>query len=336
MKIDVFNHIFPERFFKTMMEVAPGHKDMGKRVRNVPTLVDLNARFRMMDKFGEYCQVLSLASPPLEVLAGPETSPLLAKMANDGMAELVERHPDRFIGFVASLPMNDPEAAAGEMHRAIKELGARGVQLFSNAAGRPLDEPAFASIFEGMAGYDLPLWLHPARGANFPDYLSEEKSKYEIWWAFGWPYETSAAMARMVFSGLFDRLPNLKVITHHMGAMAPYFEGRVGYGWDQLGKRSSEEDYAGLRKSMKKRPLEYFKMFYADTALFGSLSATKCGLDFFGADHVLFASDYPFDPEDGLYIRETIRVIDKLQISREEREQIYQGNARRLLKLQAN
>src|SRR5262245_18065380 len=101
MKIDIFNHIFPQRFFAKMLEVAPSHADMGKRIRAVPLLTDLGARFRLMDEFGDYRQVLSLASPPIEAYAPPEVSPLLARLANDGMAELVERHPDRFPGFVA-------------------------------------------------------------------------------------------------------------------------------------------------------------------------------------------------------------------------------------------
>jgi hypothetical protein len=108
--------------------------------------------------------------------------------------------------------------------------------------------------------------LHPYRGADVNDYATEERSKYEIWWTFGWPYETSAAMARLVFAGLFDRFPAMKIITHHMGAMAPYFEGRVGPGWDQLGVRTSDEDYSNVLRRLKKRPLDYFRMFYADTA----------------------------------------------------------------------
>jgi aminocarboxymuconate-semialdehyde decarboxylase len=321
MKIDIYNHIFPMRYFEKMIEVAGSHKDMGKRVRDIPFLIDLDERFRVMDTFGEYCQVLSLASPPLEVLAGPDDATELAQRANDGMAELVGKHPDRFPAFTASLPMNAPEAALAETRRAIDELGAKGVQVFSNAAGKPLDAPEFAPIFDAMAGYDLPIWLHPARGANFPDYASEEKSKYEIWWTFGWPYETSVAMARLVFSGLFDRHPEIKIITHHMGAMAPY-------------NRTSDEDYFALLKSLKKRPIDYFRQFYADTALFGSDSGTRCGLDFFGVDKVVFASDSPFDPEKGpMYIRETIRVIDGLDISDAERDQIYRGNANRLLGL---
>jgi predicted TIM-barrel fold metal-dependent hydrolase len=337
VKIDVFNHILPEPFFAEFLRIAPGLKDMGKRSRNLPTMYDLDARFRLMDQIaeqsGDYRQILSLASPPIESFADAEASPALARLANDGMAELVARYPARFPGFAAALPMNHPDAAAKELDRALSELGTLGVQMYSNAAGKPLDAPEFAPLFHELARCDRAIWLHPARAGNFPDYLTEQRSLYEIWWTFGWPYETSVAMARLVFSGLFDRHPNLKIITHHMGAMIPYFEGRVGHGWDQLGLRTSDENYEGLLKSMKKRPLDYFKMFYADTALFGALAATKCGLEFFGADRVLFASDTPFEPTPGLYIRETIGVIENLGLSSEDTHKIYSGNAQKLLKL---
>jgi len=189
-------------------------------------------------------------------------------------------------------------------------------------------------LFEAMVGYDLPIWLHPYRGADFPDYLKEDASEFEIWWTFGWPYDTSAAMARVVFAGLFDRWPSLKIIAHHMGAMVPYFAGRVGPGWDQLGARTSDRDLSKVLKGLKKRPLDYFKMFYADTALFGAYEATVCGLDFYGVSNVLFASDAPFDPEKGpMYIRETIAIIDRLPISQDDRERIYWRNAATMLKL---
>jgi predicted TIM-barrel fold metal-dependent hydrolase len=333
VKIDIFNHILPEAFFAEFLRIAPGLKDMGKRSRNIPVMWDLDARFRMMDEFGDYRQVISLASPPIESFADPSVSPVLAQMANDGMAELVEHHRDRFPAFVAALPMNNPDAALLELDRALTQLGAVGVQLYSNAAGKALDSPEFQPIFDELARRDRAIWLHPARAGNFPDYLSEQRSQYEIWWTFGWPYETSVAMARLVFSGLFDRHPNLKIITHHMGAMIPYFEGRVGYGWDQLGLRTSDEDYGSLLQSMKKRPLDYFKMFYADTALFGARAATECGLSFFGVDRVLFASDTPFEPTPGLYIRETIHVIDGLDMSSFDRDRIYYKNAQNLLKI---
>jgi uncharacterized protein len=230
--------------------------------------------------------------------------------------------------------MNHPAEAERELERALTELRCSGVQIYSNVAGKPLDAPEFLQLFAELARRDCAIWLHPARGAGFSDYRTEEKSKYEIWWTFGWPYETSAAMARLVFSGTLDRHPDLKIITHHMGGMIPYFEGRVGYGWDQIGRRSSDEGYEELLRSMKKRPYDYFKMFYADTALFGAGPATRCGLDFFGVDHVLFASDTPFEPEPGVYIRETIRVIESLGLSAEDKDKIYRKNAERLLNLQ--
>jgi aminocarboxymuconate-semialdehyde decarboxylase len=333
-KIDIFNHLFPKSFFDKMIEVAPNQKDIGKRVRSVPVIVDLEKRFRVMDQFEDYVQVICLPNPPLEVLGSPDVTSKLAQIANDGMAEYVAKYPDRFPGFIASLSLSNPDAALIELDRAIKDLKAVGVQFFSNANGAPLDLPEFEPLFAKMADFDLPIWIHPARAANFPDYLTEKKSKYEIWWTFGWPYETSVAMSRIVFAGYFDKYPNLKIITHHLGGMIPYFEGRVGPGWDQLGSRTSDEDYTVILKQLKKRPLDYFKMFYADSAVFGSVAATKCGLEFFGADNVLFASDSPFDPEKGPgYIRETIKVIAELPISDTDRQKIFEGNAKKLLKL---
>ncbi len=317
-----------------MQAVAPGFKDIGKRMRNVPMLVDLDERFRVMDGFDGYEQVLSISTPPIEAYAAPADAVDLARLVNDEMAELVARYPQRFAAFVASLPLNDPEAALREIERAVGQLGARGVQIFSNVNGQPLDRPEHLALFEAMAARDLPVWLHPYRGAEIGDYASETRSEFEIWWAFGWPYQTSVAMARLVFSGIFDRLPHLKVITHHMGAMVPYFEGRVGPGWDQLGVRTSDKDYGRLLRTLRKRPLDYFRSFYADTALFGAYEATLCGLRFFGPSHVLFASDAPFDPERGpMFIRETVAIVDRLPISSEDRERIYWRNAVEMLKL---
>jgi aminocarboxymuconate-semialdehyde decarboxylase len=331
MKIDAFTHIFPKGYWDRMLRAAPGGRDMHKRVRAIPSIVDLDARFEIMDAFDDdYRQVLTIGSPPIEAFP-PDKTLDLAKAANDGMAELVSRYPGRFSGFAASLPMNDIAASVEEAQRAIDQLGALGVQVFTNINGRPLYTNDTLPLFDLMARHDLPVWLHPARGAEFADYPGERKSHYEIWWTLGWPYETSVAMAHMVFGGLFERHPGFKLITHHMGGMIPYFEGRVGPGWDQLGTRTSDEDYRVLLKSMKKRPLEYFRDFYADTALFGALEATKCGLAFFGVDKAIFASDAPFDPEGGrMYIRETLKVIERLELAPEERRAIYEGNLRRL------
>jgi predicted TIM-barrel fold metal-dependent hydrolase len=333
-KIDVFNHIFPQQYVSRMRQVAPGLKNAGKRVRGVPMLVDLDVRFRVMDAFEGYQQILSIATPPIEAYAEPRDAADLAARANDGMAELVGRYPERFPAFIASLPMNDPDGLLKEIERSVTQLGARGIQIFTNVRGKPIVAPEFLPLFHAMARHDLPIFLHPYRGADVPDYAAEDHSHFEIWWTFGWPYETSVSMARIVFEGLFDRHPTLKIVTHHMGAMAPYFEGRLGPGLDQLGARTSDEDLSVVLRRLKRRPLDYFHMFYADTALFGAYDATVCGLRFFGSDKVLFASDSPFDPEKGpMYIRETIGIIDRLPLTPDERETIYWRNAVRLLKL---
>ena len=333
MKIDLFNHFFPHRYFKQFIDTG-GILDIGKRVRNIQAIHDLDFRFKVADEFGEgYTQFLTLPAPPLEAIGSQAQVAEAAQIANDGLAELCQKHPDRFIGFAAGMPMNAPDACLVEMERAVSQLGARGIQIHTNVLGKPLDSPEFLPIFEEAARRDLAILMHPTRGADFPDYKTEEKSLYEIWWTLGWPYETSVAMSRMVFSGLLEKLPNLKIVTHHLGGMVPYFEGRVGYGWDQLGSRTSDADYQALLKSMKKRPIDYLRMFYGDTALFGGRAGTICGLEFFGIDHVLFASDTPFEPAPGLFIRETIKVIDSLEIGAEDREKIYYRNAQRLLKL---
>jgi aminocarboxymuconate-semialdehyde decarboxylase len=334
LKIDVFPHILPRPFFDRLIEVAPSGGLMVKRVQNIPVMIDIEKRFEVMDRHEGYVQVLTLAAPPLENVAGPELSAELAKLANDEMAKLVERYPDRFPGFVASLPMNDPDAAMLEIDRAIDQLGATGVQVFTNVNGQPLDKPEYLQLFERMAAIDLPMWMHPARTADFPDYIGEKRSKYDLWWAFGWPYETAVAMARLLFSGLFDRHPNLKIITHHLGGMVPHFEGRVGGGLDQLGKRTDDPDDAAARARLQQRPIDYFRMFYGDTALFGPAHAVECGLDFFGADHVLFGTDMPFDPEGGPgFVRDTIKAVNDIRASDADRQQIYEGNAKRMLRL---
>ena len=338
-KIDIFPHIFPKAYYEKMVEIIPNREAI-RRWTHIPVLYDLDVRLRMMDQFGpDYQQILTLSMPAIEYVAPPDKSPDLARLANDGMAEIVARHPKKFPAFVASVPMNNIDATLKEIRRAVETLDARGIQIFTNVNGVPLDDPQFAPIFEAMAAYDLPIWMHPVRPQSFADYPKVEKgSRYDIWWVFGWPYETSAAMARMVFAGFFDRWPNLKIITHHLGAMVPFLEERIGMGLDQLGSReAAEPHYRQIVEDMKKkgrRPLDYFRMFYADTAINGARAGTRCGIDFFGCEHVAFGTDCPFDPEGGpMFIREIIKTLDALELTADERAKIYNGNARRLLRL---
>ena len=331
--IDAYNHFFPKRYYDALLETPAGTKDLGKRVRGIPALSNLDERRRVVGMFEDYAQVLSLGLPAVERLWGPDQAPEMARIGNDGLAEIVARHPDQFVGYSALLPMNVPEAAVREAERVLAN-GANAVQIASNVNGRPLDEPEFWPIFEVIAKSGKPILLHPARTREMPDYPTEKHSKYEICSVLGWPYETGVTLARLVFSGIMDRYPDLKVIAHHLGGVIPYLEGRVGHSWDQLGARTSDEDYASLLKRLKKRPYDYFKDFYGDTAVEGARAATVCGLDFFGAEHVLFASDCPFDKEKGPgYIRSTIAVIESLGLSAADKEHVCHGNARRMFGL---
>src|SRR3989304_4606810 len=151
MKLDIFNHVFPKKYFECMLKVAPNGRDMHKRVRAIPSIVDMDARFRIMDRFGpDYAQVICLGAPPIEVFGPPPVSTDMAKIANDGMADLVRKHSDR----------------SSAARRAIKDLGAVGVQIFTNVLGKPLTTPETMPLFDLMAKLDLPIWLHPARGAG--------------------------------------------------------------------------------------------------------------------------------------------------------------------------
>ena len=219
--IDIYCHIYPDRFFQEMNRVAPNLSNIGQRLRGIKKLFDLDMRFKEMDGFGDYRQIISLPNPAIEDIARPDVGLQLARIANDSMAELCRKYPERFPSFAAALCLTDVDGSTKEAQRAIKDLGARGVLIYTNVAGEPLDQPKFEPLFKLMAELDLPIWLHPVGTAAMPDYPAEKKSRYEMWWCLHWPYETSVAMMRMVFNGLLDRYPNLKIITRHLGGMGP-------------------------------------------------------------------------------------------------------------------
>jgi uncharacterized protein len=331
--IDVFNHFMPKAYLDRLGDLIPGHVALSAFPR-LKTLWDVDARLRLLDEFDGVQQVPSLANPPLELIAPPELTPELARLANDALAELCRQHCDRFPAFVAALPMNNIEAALGEIDRSVRELGACGVQIFTHVAGQPLSAPQFRPIFARMVEHDLPLWIHPMRGPQSPDYASEQVSENEIWFTFGWPYETTACMTRLIFSRIFDELPALKIITHHMGGMIPYFCGKIDLGFRQIFYGTPQHNPVADECGLAKRPIEYFKMLYADTALNGEIAPTRCGHAFFGTASCLFATDAPFDSEQGRgLLRNTIKAVEALEISAADRERIFAGNARALLKL---
>ena len=335
MKIDIFNHVMPQAYLE-LVKTHSKEPGMVKRMSGLRMLWDIEHRVAMLrEKFPDVRQVLTLSLPGPELLGGPEQSPGFARVANDGMAEMVKKWPQEFPAFVASLPMNNPAKALEEMDRAIGTLGARGIQILTSVAGRPLDDPEFLPIFErATEHHDVPIWMHPARPASRADYAGEPKSKYEIWQVLGWPFETSIAMSRIVFSGMLAKLPKMRVITHHCGGMIPFFAGRAETLWAQLGSRSADQEESLVLQRLQKPPIEYFKMFYGDTVLGGAAAPLACGLAFFGADRVVFASDCPFDPEGGpMFIREGIRSVEDLKLSETDKRKIYFGNAMSLLGL---
>ena len=330
--IDIFNHFMPKPYLDQLARLIPGHVVLSAFPR-LKTLWDIDARLRLLDEFVGLQQVLSLANPPIELIGPPEGTSNVARMANDGLAEICRKYPDRFPAFIASLPMNDVEGSLAEIDRAIS-MGARGIQVFTNVAGEPLSGPKYRPIFRRMVEHDLPIWVHPMRGPQFSDYAAEKTSENEIWFSFGWPYETSACMTRLIYSGLFDELPALKIVSHHMGGMIPYFSGKIDLGFRQIFFGTPECNPAAEECQLKKPPRKYYEMLYADTALNGEVAPTRCGHAFFKTDHCLFATDAPFCSKQGRgLIAKTIAAENALEISAAERERIFVGNARTLLKL---
>ena len=335
MKIDAFCHIMPRAYYDRFFELGATKEaaNLRKRVAGIPSMVDLDIRFKQMDEFGEYRQIVNLAAPPVEDLGSPALSKEMARLANESMAQMVEDHPDRFAGFFAATPLDDPEAGIEEYNYAREQLGSMGAQIYTHVHGKPMDLPEFEPFWENAAKSGGIIQVHPARNSAWADYPTETRSLYEIWWTLGWEYDLSAFQARIVFSGVLERHPDLKLLIHHGGSMIPHFAGRIGPGWDQLGARTPEDQKADVEHyPLTRRPIEYFKMMCADTAMFGAAHALRCSIDFYGADRVLFASDSPFDPEKGPgYIRATIANMEEIGLSDSEKNKIYTDKAARLL-----
>ncbi|MFH1651958.1 MAG: amidohydrolase family protein [Chloroflexota bacterium] len=331
MKIDAATHIVPPKYRAAVSQRCDDkYRLIREHQGRFPALTDMESRFRVMEPFGDYRQVISHTFPFIEKIAGPKDTVELVKMGNDELAELVAKHPDRFAAAVGNLPMNDIGASLDEIDRIVKDLDFRGIQLCTSINGKPLDDPSFLPVYERMARYDLPILLHPDRPMTTPDYPGESISKFDIYGVFGWPYESTAAMTRLVFSGVFEKYPGIKFVTHHCGAMVPYFEQRIAKFY-HVRREMGGYDYA---RGLTKPPREYFRMFYGDTALNGSTPALTCGVEFFGVGHVLFGSDMPYDPENGAAsIRDTVKSIEGMKIPAADKEKIFTENARELFRL---
>ncbi len=213
----------------------------------MPALFDLDARFRAMDTAGDgYVQILTTANPPVESIARPADALELSRIANDEMAELVSRYPDRFIGAAACLPMNDVDAAIGELDRAVEQLGsARRPDLHRRAGtSRSTIRDSFPCSTTSPQ-LDIPILLHPVRGPDRPTTRPKTASRFDTWRDFGWLYDTVSAMTRLDFSGLFDRHPDIKIVTHHLGGFAPYAVGADPRGLRQAAQGRTRQERTG-------------------------------------------------------------------------------------------
>ena len=308
MKIDIYCHFLTPKYFQALKKKAkPGFNF--QRESDNPANVDLDVRLRLLDRYRDVVEVLSMSQPPLESICSPTDAVELAKIGNDELAELCVKHPDKFVGAVACLPLNDMEAALAEVDRAITQLRFKGVQIYSNINGDTLDNPRFRPLWEKMVKYDLPVWIHPFKDATGGEPV------------FGWPFETSHAMLKLVAGGVFRDYPNIKFVIHHAGAMVPFFEQRIFWTYPL------EYGSSGITD-----PKEQFKKFFCDTAVYGSVSALMCAYNFYGPDHMFFGSDAPLGPRYGL-TGETIRSIQQMPIPEADKEKIFERNAVNLLKI---
>jgi aminocarboxymuconate-semialdehyde decarboxylase len=328
LQVDAYAHIVPTgvlaRFEGLMRDGA-----LTDRVRlfepwlyDDSVLTDLDARWRLLEAFPDYRQVLVLGVFPVSELGEPQLTREIAREANDEMAELVRTYPDRFAGFVANAPLNDPDASLEEIGRAHRDLGALGVLVHTNTAGKPLDHPSLEPVFARVHELRTTIWLHPTRSPAWPDYPTESESKFGIWWSLGWPYETAVAMTRLVFAGYLERYPDLKVLTHHAGGMIPHFSGRL----DSI---QTEDQRQAFEETFKKPAIDYFKQFYVDTAMFGAPHALRCSVDFFGPKQVLFGTDMPLGGP--RVVTDTVADVRSLGLSRDDEHAIFSANAHRVL-----
>jgi predicted TIM-barrel fold metal-dependent hydrolase len=309
MKIDVYCHILTPKYFELLQSKAKPGFNFSREKNNLAN-VDLNVRLRLLDRYPDVLEVLTLSSPPLESACSASDAVELAKVGNDELAELCVHYPDKFVGAIACLPLNDMDATLLEVDRVITQLRFKGVQIYSNINGDTLDNPKFKPLWEKMVKYDLPIWIHPYKDASGGESI------------FGWPFETSNAMLKLVTGGVMRDYPDIKFVIHHAGAMAPFFEQRINWLYPlEYGSKT------GITN-----PREQFKKFYCDTAVYGSTSALMCAYNFYGSDHILFGTDTPLGPRFGL-TAETIRSIELMNISEVEKEEIYERNAVNLLKI---
>ena len=314
--IDGFAHVMPKAFAEALMQVHPS--DELRKLAKHTYFGDMENRVRVMDKFGLDKQVLTLARPTTWIGISGDALPKMTRLGNDTMAAVAKQFPDRFIA-VGTLPVPTEEYLP-EFDRCLNELGMAGIQILTNIDGKRLHEPQFRPFFAHANATKAPIWIHPQLVKGWSEEFALDK-------IFGWLYETSITLAQLVFSGIMEEYPDLRIIPHHMGAMVPHNSGRI------KGFYEARDLYPGTGLvSLPRDPLDYFRRFYGDTMLCGTVHAFECGYKFFGPEHIIMATDYPFGPQQGeQWVKETLDQVDGIGLSQTEKDLILSGNLLRLI-----
>jgi aminocarboxymuconate-semialdehyde decarboxylase len=358
MKIDMFSHVIPQEYIDSFEKnnerrISFSRVSGDAQLLGRPVLSNPEKRLEVMERYEDYAQVLVPICEVLEPFMNPKDTERLVISYNNSLSKWFDKYPKKFVGAAASIPMNNTEAALKEIERAITQLGFKGIVLhtpvYQYQEGTPiekgidfdsmkaLDSPEFWPIYEAMSRYNLPIWIHPFGMTGVPVYKGEPRGKYMLWHIFGWPIETMMAMSRLVCSGVLAKYPNLRFITHHCGSMlVPGLASRIDEEFARF-VYAGEFDWAKLGQEATfkiRRPIEYYKMFYGDTALYGGTEGLECGFKFFGPEHIVFGTDFPLDMDKGTkFLDWAIEAVNRMDISDADRQLIYEGNAKRMLRL---
>jgi aminocarboxymuconate-semialdehyde decarboxylase len=315
--VDVFSH----HISKPVGQILEKNKyyGEGKEFSYPPQNGDPEARLGLMDKYGVDIQALSQTTPVLLGFSPKEASEI-CRLSNNDNYTLCKAYPKRFVN-ICIFSLLDMKSAMEELDRSINELDCRGVTISTNQNGKGLDSPEYFPFYEKVVKYDLPILLHPTHWESYP--LVDMEKGWRMMHTFGWPFDTTQAVWRMIFGGVIDRFPSLKIVTHHLGAMIPYFARRI-----------EVNAFKFLKDKLPRHISEYWRNIYGDTALDGTVAAFPCGYAFFGPDRMMYGSDYPFGPEAGEdFIRSNLEGVRSMDIPTEDKEKILGGNAKKLLKI---
>lgn len=282
---------------------------------------DVQRRIEHMDKFGVDVHVLTIPAPGADRFEG-DGAIALARTANDAVAAICRQYPERFIGFF-TLPTSSIVASLNELERSVSELGLRGFGCYTNLNGRPLDREELFPIYERLARYQLPVYLHPTAP------LATQATGLDIMpvLIFGWAFDSTVAMTRLVYGRVLERFPEIHFVVADVGGVVAFFAQRA------VNIYAGRTEEIRQRYGLKENPLDSFKRFYVDSADHSALTL-KCVKEFFGADRLVLGTNYPYGPEEGCaLVKNSLRAIDELGLSAEDKEKVLGGNAARILRI---